>query len=175
MSPPVLRSKCTLTITQDFRRHIRPFFLTPDGQKPTPNKRYYDILSYIATQAAFCFTTAPFVLLTLRSSLLVWSRVYFYTIIGVAASMAFFASPAKPWLNKRLSERNHLAPQRSSSQSSINQPLLGLPSDPGQDINEAVKEVREEVEARRRRGLSASMPSGKDLKAAVESKLGKKV
>ncbi|KAL9121339.1 MAG: hypothetical protein Q9187_002105 [Circinaria calcarea] len=162
------------TVAKNFRRHIRPFFMTPDGQKPTPNKRYYDILSYFATQAAFCFTTAPFVLLTLPSSLLVWSRVYFYTIFGVAASMAFFASPAKPWLNRRLSERNHLVPQRSSSQSSTNQPMLGLPSDPGQDINEAVKEVREEVEARRRRGLSASMPSGRDLKAAVESKLGKK-
>ena len=164
-----------MLMIQDFRRHIRPFFMTPDGQKPTLNKRYYDILSYVATQAAFCFTTAPFVLLTLPSSLLVWSRVYFYTIFGVAASMAFFASPAKPWLNKRLSERNHLTPQRSSSQSSINQPMLGLPSDPGQDIDEAVKEIREEVEVRRRKGLSASMPAGKDLKVAVENKLGKKL
>ena len=82
----------------DFRRHVRPFFLTPDGQRPTAYKPYYDIMSYLVTQTAFCFTTAPFVLLTLPSSLLVWARVYFYSIIGVAASMAFFASPAKPWL-----------------------------------------------------------------------------
>ena len=149
--------------------------MSPDGLKPTPDKRYYDILSYVATHAAFCFTTAPFVLLTLPSSLLVWSRVYFYTIVGVAVSMAFFASPAKPWLNERLSKRNHPTPHRSSSQSSINQPMLGLPSDPGQDIDEAVREIRAEVEIRRRRGLSGSMPAGKDLKVAVENKLGKKL
>ena len=52
---------------------------------------------------------------------------------------------------------------------------MGLPSDPGRDIDEAVREVREEVEARRRRGASASMPKGQDLKRAVEEKLGKEL
>ena len=52
---------------------------------------------------------------------------------------------------------------------------LGLPDDPVGDIDEAVKEIREEVEARRRRGQSINMPTGADLKAIVETKLGKKV
>jgi len=52
---------------------------------------------------------------------------------------------------------------------------MGLPSDPGRDIDEAVKEIKEEVEARRRRGTSASMPTGQNMKAAVEEKLGKKL
>ncbi|KAL8824788.1 MAG: hypothetical protein Q9191_004826 [Dirinaria sp. TL-2023a] len=94
------------TIAKSVRRHIRPFFLTADGLRPTKYKPYYDTLSYFTTQAAFCFTTAPFVLLTLPASLLVWSRVYFYTVVGAAAAMAFFASPAKPWLNRRLQARN---------------------------------------------------------------------
>ena len=156
----------------DFRRHVRPFFLTPDGQRPTPYKIYYDIFSYLATQTAFCFTTVPFVLLTLPGSLLVWMRVYLYTVVGAAASMAFFASPAKPWLIKRLMKRNQNALQPKEKPE---HPLMGLPSDPAGDIDEAVREVKEEVEARRRRGQSISMPTGADMKAAVEDKLGKKI
>ena len=156
----------------DFRRHIRPFFMTADGQRPTPYKIYYDILSYLATQIAFCFTTAPFVLLSLPASLRVWARVYFYAVIGVAVSMAFFASPAKPWLTKRLKQRNQnsLQPKEKAEH-----PLMGLPSDPAGDIDEAVREIREEVEARRRRGASIGMPTGADMKAAVENKLEKKL
>ena len=159
----------------DFRRHVRPFFLTPDGQRPTPYKRYYDIISYLVTQLAFCFTTAPFVLLTMPDSLLVWTRVYFYAIIGVVASMAFFASPAKSWLTQRLNKRNHPMIKRSASQETIGAPLMGLPNDPGRDIDEAIREVREEVEARTRRGTNVIMPTGQDLKVAVEEKLGKKI
>lgn len=86
--------------------------------------------------------------------------------------MAFFASPAKPWLIKKLMERNQNALQPKEK---TEHPLMGLPSDPAGDIDEAVKEVKQEVEARRRRGQSISMPSGADMKAAVEDKLGKKI
>ena len=154
---------------------MRPFFLTPDGTRPTKYKPYYDFFSYIATQAVFSFTTAPFVLLTLPGSLLVWSRVYFYAIIGVAVSMVFFASPGKAWLINKLNKRSHPSLQRSASQETISQPLMGLPSDPQRDIDEAVKEIKEEVELRRRRGTSVSMPQGIELKHAVEDKLGKKL
>ncbi|MCJ1406409.1 lysophospholipid acyltransferase [Ptychographa xylographoides] len=163
------------TAAKNVRRYVRPFFLTPDGQRPTPNKRYYDVVTYLATQVTFCFVTAPFVLLTLPGSLVVWSRVYFYAVIGVAASMAFFESPAKAWLVKELKTRNHPTLQRTTSQETIGQPLLGLPSDPMRDVDEAVREVREEVEARRRRGASVSMPVGQDLKAVVEDKLGREI
>lgn len=159
----------------DFRRHVRPFFLTPDGQRSTPYKIYYDIFTYFVTQTAFCFTTAPFVLLTLPSSLLVWARVYFYTIVGTAASMAFFASPAKPWLEQKLKTRNQHALQPQKENAEHRMGVLGLPDDPAGDIDEAVQEIREEVEARRRRGQSINMPTGADLRAAVEAKLGKKL
>jgi len=108
----------------------------------------------------------------LPDSFLVWSRVYFYVVFGAAASMAFFASPAKVWLIKKLKARNQSALQPKEN---IEHPLMGLPSDPGRDIDEAVKEIKEEVEARRRRGTSASMPTGQNMKAAVEEKLGKKL
>ncbi|KAL8661917.1 MAG: hypothetical protein Q9202_005200 [Teloschistes flavicans] len=166
------------TVAKNFRRHVRPFFLTPDGQKPTRFKIYYDILSYVATQAAFCFTTAPFVLLTLPSSLLVWSRVYFYAVLGTAASMAFFASPAKPWLIKRLNARNRRKLQQQQAplkESQIEHPLMGLPSDPGQEFDDVIKEIKEEVEVRRKRGVNVNMPTGQDMKSAIEDKLGRKI
>lgn len=145
--------------------------MSADGKKPTVQKRYYDIISYFVTQATFSFTTAPFVVLTLQGSLLVWSRVYFYVIIGIAASMAFFASPAKVWLTKTLNKRNHPVIQRTTSQETIGQPLLGLPSDPAQDIDEVMNEVREEFEARRRKGLDVKIPTGDQLKEIAENKL----
>ena len=86
--------------------------------------------------------------------------------------MAFFASPAKVWLTKKLKARNQYALQPNEK---MEHPLMGLPSDPGKDIDEAVREIREEVETRRRRGTSASMPTGQDMKVAVEEKLRKKL
>lgn len=177
------------TVAKNFRRYIRPFFLTPDGLRPTRHKVYYDILSYLTTQSAFCFTTAPFVLLTLPASILVWSRVYFYTILGTAASLAFFASPAKPWLIKRLNTRNKALKRSQEEQQRQQRPAVpldqqlfenplmgpGLPSDPAKELDEVIMEIREEVESRRKRGGSLSMPTGKDMKIAVEDKLGRKL
>ncbi len=86
--------------------------------------------------------------------------------------MAFFASPAKLWLSKRLRKRNQnaLRPKETAEH-----PLMGLPSDPVGDIDEAVREIKDEVEARRRRGQSISIPTGGDMKSAVEDKLGKTI
>ena len=86
--------------------------------------------------------------------------------------MAFFASPAKPWLIQKLKQRNQnaLLPKEKAEH-----PLMGLPSDPAGDIDEAVREIKEEVEARRGRGQSISMPVGGDMKNAIEDKLGKKI
>ena len=86
--------------------------------------------------------------------------------------MVFFASPAKPWLIQELRKRNQnaLLPKEKAEH-----PLMGLPSDPAGDIDEAIREIKEEVEARRERGQSISMPTGGDMKAAVEVKLGKKI
>ncbi len=141
----------------DFRRYIRPFFLDPKTSQPTSLKIYYDIFSYLMTQLAFSFTTAPFCLLSLQASFLVWSRVYFYAIIGTALSTAFFASPAKPFLIKKLNERKERSGpklQRTLSSESIasKEPILGLPANPTQDLEEMMQEAKAEFEARQRRG-----------------------
>lgn len=81
--------------------------------------------------------------------------------------MAFFASPAKPALRKALEQRAAKAGvvpaeknatgtnparkplPRTASTDSLQEPILGLSVDPERDVDEAVKEIRREVQARR--------------------------
>ena len=44
---------------------------------------------------------------------------------------------------------------------------LGLPDDPEREVQEAVEELREEVEVRRRGGAKIAMPSADELRRAV--------
>ncbi|TVY91481.1 Lysophospholipid acyltransferase, partial [Lachnellula willkommii] len=142
------------TVAKNARRHLRPFFLDPKTSKPTSSKIYYDVFSYLITQLTFSFATAPFVLLTLPASFLVWARVYFYGAIGTALATAFFASPAKAVLIKKLNERAGTPTlKRSASPDSISnrEPVLGLPAEPQEDLGELLSEVRAEIEARQRK------------------------
>ncbi|GAQ41122.1 lysophospholipid acyltransferase [Aspergillus tubingensis] len=163
------------TGAKNFRRYVRPFFLTPDGSKPTPYKRYYDIMSWFATQVTLSFTVMPFIFLGFSASIRVWRSVYFYGIVGNILSIAFFASPAKGILIQKLKARNRPHVTRSTSSDNLQQPTLGLPSDAVQAFDEAVQEIRGEIEARRRRGSAVTMPSGEELKAVVENKIGRKL
>ncbi|KAI1144646.1 MBOAT family protein [Hypoxylon sp. FL0543] len=163
-----------------YRRNVRPFFLDPVTQKPLPSKKYYDFASWLATQTTFSFVVAPFVILRLDQSLLAWSRVYFYAIITTGASMAFFASPAKAQLRKALDQRTREAGVkmvRSVSTDSLTgkgqEPVLGLSADPGRDIDEAIRELREEVEKARAEGkdkIKAAGPDGKESNGKVGEK-----
>ena len=96
--------------------------------------------------------------------------------------MAFFASPAKAYLIHKLSARNKRSKIQLQSETERlekgerGHPLQGLPSDLTAEVDEAVEEIRREVELRRRSGgKSVSMPTGNEMRAAVEQKLGKKI
>ena len=149
-------------VFSDFRRYVRPFVLDPATQTPNSYKIYYDIFSYLATQAGFSFVVAPFYLLTLPASLLVWGRVYFYAVVGTTTTTAFFYSPAKNYLVKTLKARTGAELKRTHSQESLTgkEPLMGIPPDIG-ELDEAVREVRMEIEERKKRGVhrSETMPN----------------
>ncbi|KAI1115035.1 MBOAT family protein [Nemania sp. NC0429] len=137
------------TAAKHFRRSIRPFFIDPVSQKPLPNKKYYDIASWLATQTTFSFTVAPFIILGFNESLQVWSRVNFYAVIAVFSSLAFFSSPANNYLRKMLEKKSreaggHLS--RTTSSENLKEPVLGVSADPGKDIDEAIHEIQAEVE-----------------------------
>lgn len=108
--------------------------------------------------------------------------------------MAVFASPLKPYLIKKLRERNEPSHEKCAAITAKNivegkrntdtmdsdafgetHPVMGLPGDPGADVKEAVKEIREEFEAIRGRGGIIEEPTVDDMKLAVEYKLGKKI
>ncbi|KAJ9483865.1 hypothetical protein VN97_g9519 [Penicillium thymicola] len=165
------------TVAKNFRRYVRPFFLTPDGTKPTANKRYYDILSWLATQLTLSFTVIPFIILNFDKSVTVWSRVYFYGIVNCAVSLVAFASfsPLRKYLVSQLKSRNRPHVARTASTESVRPPVLGLPNDPERDFDEAVAEIKAEIESRGRRGSTVKMPTGEELKAAVEQKIGRKL
>jgi lysophospholipid acyltransferase len=180
-------------INPDGRRLIRPFFLTPDGKNPLPTKRYYDVVTTVVTQIIFSFTVAPFILLGFSDTLTVWARVYFYTLISIAASFAVFSRnlPIRKQLVQRQAARAppvSAAPiddstiekaareeitreklARTNSHDSVvstKMPLHGIADDPEAEIDEIVREVKAEFEARRRRGSI-----GFDVKKAVQDKL----
>lgn len=185
----------TLTYSSDGRRLIRPFFLTPDGKTPLPSKRYYDIFTAVLTQIVFAFTVAPFVLLGFSDTLLVWARVYFFTLIGIGASFALFSRslPIRKQLVQRQAARAASATPATGEESVIEKtareevkrerllrtnsherdpagkpPILGIADDPEAEIDEIVREVKAEIEQRRRRG---SALQGFDIKKAVQEKL----
>ncbi|KAI1213402.1 MBOAT family protein [Annulohypoxylon truncatum] len=150
---------------KNYRRIIRPFFLDPVTQKPLPSKKYYDVASWLATQTTFSFVVAPFVILRFDQSILAWSRVYFYAVLTTGASMAVFASPAKKQLRtvleKRTKEAGAAKMVRSASTDSLTgrgrEPVLGVSEDPGRDIDEAIRELRVEVERARTGGLDVGV------------------
>lgn len=151
----------------------------------------------VLTQIVFAFVVAPFILLGFSDTIKVWVRVYFYALIGVAASFALFSrsfpfrkmlvqrqsarappQPASPLddpaIEKAAREeirRERLARTVSADSVSLDQgnmPLLGIADDPEKEIDEIVAEVKAEIELRRRRG---SIVQGFDVKKAVQDKL----
>lgn len=143
--------------------------MSPDGKKPTPYKRYYDIFSWIVTQLAFSFVTTPFIVLTLQNSIRIWGQVYFYCVFGTVIASAFFASPGKRWLLKKVKARTTKpAMSRNESQEDLQGAMLGVPVDPGREFDDMVDEIIEEV--KRRRG-SADLPTSDELRQQVKDTL----
>ncbi|UNI16250.1 Lysophospholipid acyltransferase [Purpureocillium takamizusanense] len=144
------------TAAKNFRRLVRPFFLDPVTGDPGPNKKYYDAVSFVVTQLTFSFATTPFLVLSFGGSMLAWSRVYFYGFAWTIISLVFFASSGKAKLRGLLEKRQGKASTklvRSISTESLTgkDPILGISKDPERDVNEAVEEIRAEVEARQRK------------------------
>ncbi|KAL5332345.1 MBOAT, membrane-bound O-acyltransferase family-domain-containing protein [Aspergillus crustosus] len=161
------------TVAKNFRRYVRPFFFSPDGTTPGPYKRYYDIASWLVTQTVMAFVVMPFIFLSFSDSNRVWGAVYYYGITATIASLIFFTSPAKGFLIRKLKTRGRPKVERSASTESIQEPTLGLPNDAFKEFDDAVHEIRYEIESRRRRGSVVTMPTGEDLKAAVEGRIGR--
>ena len=134
----------------DYRRYLRPFFLDPVTGLGTGTKIYYDLFSVVVTQLTFAFIVAPFLVLSLSGSLQVWGQLYFYPVIATLLSIAFFSSPGKQLLRKKLEQRQgrqggKLA--RSTSQESLTpkEPVYGVSADPQRDLSEMMDEIKSDA------------------------------
>ena len=143
--------------------------MTPVGAKPTKYKPYYDVFTWLVTQLAFSFTTAPFILLTAQASLQVWAAVYFYCVVGVALGNMLLLTPVKSILANKVKARGmRPTPKRNESQESLQGEMLGVPTNPSEQWDEMVDEIVQEV--KRRRGNKPG-PEGHELRKMVEESL----
>lgn len=178
------------------RRLVRPMFLAADGKSSLPSKIYYDIFTFLLTQLAFSFTVAPFILLGFSDTLKVWSRVYFYTLIGVAGSYGLFSrslpfrqqlqqrqpsrAASKPTVDADMSNIESIAKEEikkdsltrtntsTSTASSRKDPMLGIADDPEAELDAIVAQVKRDIAERKRRG---STLQGFDVKTAIQQKI----
>ncbi|KAG0641688.1 MBOAT, membrane-bound O-acyltransferase family-domain-containing protein [Tuber brumale] len=152
------------TVAKYFRRHIRPFFVEPDGKTPGRYKRAYDIFGLLATQIGFSYIVAPFIILDFKNSLVVWGRLKFFVHIGIFLSMLFFNSPGKAWLNRKLKTKvgraiSSKGLHKSPSASDFHGGTLGLPDDPMKEIEDIQREIlakKEEVMVNKRNSMNTT-------------------
>jgi lysophospholipid acyltransferase len=151
---------------------LRPFFVETDGKTPTPHKRYYDIFTWFITQTAFAFAVSCFIILDFKACIIVWARVYFYALFGLAVCYGFLQSPGRAWLQKQVKQRTAEAeaakPGIERAKSAERLPMLGLgmPDDPEAEVDAIVKEVKAEIERRRAQGMRVP-----DVKQLIRQKL----
>ncbi|KAK6541635.1 lysophospholipid acyltransferase [Orbilia ellipsospora] len=138
------------TVAKFSRRYLRPFFLSPDGTKPTKYKRYYDVFGAVVTQAALAYMTLPFIVLDFNDSIRLWSRVWFYTHVGIITMYAIFKSPAVGLLQAELKRRTNVTPVQPSKEQLQRElrkeaPPFGIPDEDlvVTDVNEAFAEIKE--------------------------------
>lgn len=78
------------TVGRLYRSNVRPLVLPKDDSNPTMVKHVYDILGTVFTVLLLNYTAAPFMLLGIIKSLIVWHRLGWYGHYIIVGSMAFF-------------------------------------------------------------------------------------
>ena len=94
------------TIGRLCRSNLRPLFLPATfvevrgGPAPpqTLAKRAYDVVGIVACIFILNYLAAPFMLLTVRDSLLAWSRLAWYGHWAMLAALTFFYTGGIRWL-----------------------------------------------------------------------------
>ncbi|WWD17220.1 hypothetical protein CI109_101658 [Kwoniella shandongensis] len=97
-----------------FRRYVRPYFLPQSETSSQIPKRVYDIAGWIVVQTNLNYIVAPFLLLSLKGSIQAWHRMYWYSPIVVALSMAFFSAGGRRKLKRGLDKRNAASVPRAA-------------------------------------------------------------
>lgn len=102
----------------------------------------------------------PFLVLSFQGSIEVWSRLYYFAIIGVGLAVLFFASPAKGFLRKNIelrqakgrfsAQRPSISRSASTDSLASGHHMLGVSPDLERDVTEMVEEIKADIEVKRR-------------------------
>ena len=78
-------------VSQMSTKLIRPIFISPDGQRKSPLKPFYDALTWLTTQTCFYYCANPFKMMSVRNTLATWSAVYFtHHVVGTLLLVVYF-------------------------------------------------------------------------------------
>lgn len=72
------------------RGNIRPLLLPGPNEQPSTAKRLYDLGGIVLSILIVNYAAAPFMLLNVKDSLTVWSRLGWYGHIIIFGALAFF-------------------------------------------------------------------------------------
>ncbi|KAK0242261.1 endoplasmic reticulum protein [Armillaria nabsnona] len=72
------------------RANVRPLVMPAEGQSPSIAKRLYDLAGTIATVMMVNYVAVPFMLLTIKDSLVAWYRLAFYGHVLIFSALGFF-------------------------------------------------------------------------------------
>jgi len=107
------------TVGRVFRHNLRPIFISRDRSNVSIFKPVYDIVCWIVTQLSFGYIVGPFLFLTFKRSMLLWTGVYFW--VHVASFAIFFifngpyAKPVKKFFQSRALRSNAIQEPESAT------------------------------------------------------------
>ncbi|KAF8627569.1 hypothetical protein AX15_004361 [Amanita polypyramis BW_CC] len=78
------------TVARMARANIRPLLLPEAGQQPSPLKQLYDLGGIFLSILIVNYAAAPFMLLSVKDSLTVWSLLGWYGNVIIFGALAFF-------------------------------------------------------------------------------------
>lgn len=78
------------TVSRLSRANIRPLLLPAPGAPPSALKRAYDIAGTVLTILCVDFICAPFMMLSIRDSLMAWRALDWYGFWVIFGGLAFF-------------------------------------------------------------------------------------
>ncbi|KDQ65032.1 hypothetical protein JAAARDRAFT_28695 [Jaapia argillacea MUCL 33604] len=137
---------------------------SPPPPPPTLAKKIYDYLGIACSILLVNYATAPFMLLTIRDSLIGWHMIGWYGHWMIAAVFAFFYGGGRAWLKGLQTARVKKAEKAGGV---VREPV-GTPGDrtPGiyympPPVEDAVEEIEKELKRLEHRGEGVEATNGK--------------
>lgn len=138
------------TVGRLCRSNLRPLFLPADfvevrgGPAPpqTLHKKAYDVAGIVLCIFVLNYLAAPFMLLTVKDSILAWSRLAWYGHWIVVGAIAFFYLGGTRWLRRKQAARVKKAGGNATGRTSgTSTPRTGVTLPPLDDIAKEMEKI----------------------------------